>query len=97
MDALEMLNQSCQELGVCPPSELMPGVKHVRFMHRDDGKHAVLTCLWADNSITSCSFEDKEVKCCETEKDGGEKAYWAWVAHLAGVGYKEQPIETEKV
>lgn len=97
MDALEMLNQSCKEVGVCPTvTEEMPGVKHARLMHRDDGKHAVLTCLWEDGAISSCSFEDNEVKCCHTEKDGGSEAYFAWCAHLAGVGYKEQPIKTEK-
>lgn len=87
------LSQACAEEGVCP--EVPPGVKHARYLHRDDGKHAVLTCLWEDGAISSCTMEEKEVKCCHTEKDGGEEAYFAWVAHLAGVGYKEVPVETE--
>lgn len=75
-----------------------PGVKHARYMHRDDAKHTVLVAIWEDGSVTSCTFEsdtEKEVQCCYTTEPGQEEAGWAWVAHLAGVGYKERHIEVE--
>jgi len=86
----ETLNKVCMESGICGV-----GVQYARRMHRDDGLSPVLTVLWQDGAITSVAFKDKDVMCEHTEKDGGNEAYWAWIAHLAGVGYHEVPLEVE--
>lgn len=71
------------------------GVKHARRMHRDDGKFPVVAVLWEDGAITSLAYESADVVCEYTEMNGGQEAYWAWIAHLAAKGYKEVPIEVE--
>lgn len=64
-------------------------------MHRDDGKYPVLAVLWDDGAITSVAVKDNEMMCEHTEKDGGNEAYWAWIAHLSAAGYYEVPLEVE--
>ncbi len=95
------LSRICEQVGVCEgelPVITAPGVEHARYMHRDDGQHPVLVVLWGDGAISSCAFESdtvKEVSCCHTEINGGSEAFWAWVAHLSGVGYKAVPLEAD--
>lgn len=55
LKALEVLNQGCQETGVCgtPGLSLPPGAKDARLMHRDDGRDPVLVVLWGDDAVSS--------------------------------------------
>lgn len=102
MEATTRLNKVCQELGVCPtelkeaPIIEAPGVKHARLMHQDNGL-AVLTAVYSDGVITSCSGKIKDGKFesdeCYSSETGQEGSYFPWLAHLAAVGYKEQHIE----
>ena len=97
MDVLEKLNQACREEGVCESEALR--IKHARLMHQDKGL-AVLTCVYDDGVISSCSgkIEDGKFKseCCYSSEPGQEEAFFPWVAHLAAVGYKERDIEVER-
>jgi hypothetical protein len=79
------------ESGVCQDV----AIRYARKMHRDDGLYPVLAVLWQDGAITSVAFKDKDTMCEHTEQDGGNEAYWAWVAFLASKGYKEVPLEVE--
>jgi hypothetical protein len=94
LKALAVLNQGCQETGVCPG--LPPGAKDARLMHRDDGKDSVLVVLWGDGAVSSCVMRE-EKPCCHSEEQGGEEVFRAWCAHLSSpeVGYHEQKLEVE--
>lgn len=96
LKALEVLNQGCQETGVCQAA-LPEGAKDARLMHRDDGKDPVLVVLWPDGAVSSCVMQSEDKQCCHTEPDGGEDVFRAWCAHLSSpeVGYKEQRLEVE--
>lgn len=81
------------------PAIEAPGIKDATLMHQDNGL-AVLTCVYDDGVISSCSgrIENKEFKpeSCYSSEPGQEGAYFPWIAHLAAVGYKEQHIPVEK-
>jgi hypothetical protein len=90
----EKLLKRVREEQVLPDKAL--GVKYARLMQLDGHPVKVLACLWEDGAITSCAFDSRRsVECCHSETDGGQGAYFAWIAHLAAMGYKEMPIEVE--
>jgi hypothetical protein len=97
LKALAVLNQGCQETGVCQAPVLPPGVREARLMHRDDGKDPVLVCLWVDGAVSSCVMQDEDRQCCHSEAQGGEEVFEAWCAHLSSpeVGYHEEKMEVE--
>ena len=98
MKALEMLNESCREAGVCEP-----GVKHAAELWKNGSKRLIRVACFEDGMVTSCVLEKsedgkpKEEVCCYTAEAGGPELYFAWVAHLCSpeVGYKEKRIEVE--
>jgi len=87
------------ELKEAPAIEA-PGIKYARLMRYDSNNVAVLTCVYNDGVISSCSGKIKDGKfepeLCYSSEPGQDGAFFPWVAHLAAVGYKEQPIEVEK-
>jgi hypothetical protein len=97
LKALAVLNQGCQETGVCSTPGLPEGAKDARLMHRDDGKDPVLVVLWPDGAVSSCVMQSEDKQCCHSEDKGGEELFSAWLAHLSSpeVGYKEVRLEIE--
>lgn len=75
-----------------------PGIKHARLMVNNPTGLAVLTAVFSDGVISSCSgkIKDGEFKpeLCYSSEAGQEGAFFPWIAHLSAVGYKEQHIPT---
>lgn len=74
------------------------GIKHARKLWKPGEKRYILAVLWDDDMITSCVYEGSERQCCHTEANGGEEAYFSFIAHLCSpeVGFREERIEVEK-
>jgi len=107
MDVLRKLNQSCQEVGVCPTGGAVlssPGIKHAAELFKEGSPRRIRVVCWEDGKVTSCVAEKdtdgrtKREVCCYTAEDGGEELYYAWQAHLTSpeVGYKVKSIEVEE-
>lgn len=105
MDALEMLNRSCREVGVCDSEALLraAGIKHAAELYKDGSKRVIRVACWSDGKVSSCVVEKdtdgktKQEMCCYTAEDGGMELAMAWEAHLTSpeVGYKVRRVEVE--
>lgn len=97
-NALSILNQQCQESGICSP-----GVKRAVEFYRDGSNRVIRVSCWSDGSNTSCVTEVKQEEheenvCCNTIESGGEELFDTWQRLLTSpeVGYKARIINIEE-
>lgn len=98
MDALSMLNQQCQESGICSPS-----IKRAMELYREGSDRVIRIVCWSDGSNTSCVTEVKQGEheenvCCHTIENGGEELFTTWQGLMTSpqIGYKARIIGVEK-